>query len=103
MSKAPSRSQDQFIVRLPDGLRDRIKMAAEENGRSMNAEVVATLLREYPETPPLDAVRRYLDRFVRWADNTEMDYDLGREARLILHQLDQLERLKESASIRSYD
>lgn len=49
MSKAPSRSQDQFIVRLPDGMRDRIKAAAEASGRSMNAEIVAALDERYPE------------------------------------------------------
>lgn len=48
MSKAPSRTQDQFIVRLPDGMRDRIKVAADANNRSMNAEIVATLQEKYP-------------------------------------------------------
>lgn len=45
---SPSRKMDQFIVRLPDGMRDRIKAAADSNNRSMNAEVVATLEKEYP-------------------------------------------------------
>lgn len=45
---SPSRKMDQFIVRLPDGMRDRIKAAAEANNRSMNAEVVASLEKEYP-------------------------------------------------------
>lgn len=49
MSDAPpSAGQDKFIVRLPDGMRDRIKAAAEANNRSMNAEIVATLERTYP-------------------------------------------------------
>ena len=39
---------DKVIVRLPDGMRDRIKVAAEANNRSMNAEVVATLEKTYP-------------------------------------------------------
>jgi hypothetical protein len=39
----PSEKQDRFIVRLPDGMRDRIKAAADANNRSMNAEIVATL------------------------------------------------------------
>lgn len=43
MSKAPSRSQDQFIVRLPEGMRDRLKELADENRRSMNAEMVMAL------------------------------------------------------------
>ncbi len=53
MSDAPSQTQDKFIVRLPEGMRERIKRAAEANGRSMNAEVVATLEEKYPQ-PSLD-------------------------------------------------
>lgn len=44
----PSRTSDQFIVRLPDGLRERIKTAADVSNRSMNAEIVATLETAYP-------------------------------------------------------
>lgn len=40
------------MLRLPDGMRDRIKAAAESNNRSMNAEIVATLEEKYPA--PLD-------------------------------------------------
>lgn len=43
MGDPPSQSQDKFIVRLPDGMRDRIKAEAEANNRSMNAEIVARL------------------------------------------------------------
>ncbi len=35
-------------MRLPDGMRDRIRSAAEANNRSMNAEIVATLEEKYP-------------------------------------------------------
>lgn len=31
------------MLRLPDGMRDQIKAAAETNNRSMNAEIVAAL------------------------------------------------------------
>lgn len=50
MSKKPypSDSADRFIVRMPDGLRDRIAHAAKANNRSMNSEVVATLEEKYP-------------------------------------------------------
>lgn len=41
--KYPSDHQDQYMLRLPGGLRDRIKRFAERNGRSMNAEIVARL------------------------------------------------------------
>jgi plasmid stability protein len=43
MRDYPSDKQDQFMVRLPDGLREDIKTAAKENGRSMNSEIVARL------------------------------------------------------------
>lgn len=35
------------MLRLPKGMRDRIKAAADRNGRSMNAEIVATLDETY--------------------------------------------------------
>ena len=35
--------KDQYMLRLPDGMRDRIKVAAETNGRSMNVEIVTRL------------------------------------------------------------
>lgn len=37
--------KDQFMLRLPDGLRARIKEVAEKNRRSMNAEIVLQLER----------------------------------------------------------
>ncbi|KQV68414.1 hypothetical protein ASC90_12450 [Rhizobium sp. Root1220] len=37
------RGSDQFPLRLPDGMRDRIKESAEAAGRSMNAEIVLRL------------------------------------------------------------
>lgn len=39
----PSETQERFIVRFPDGMRDRIAVAAKANNRSMNAEIVARL------------------------------------------------------------
>lgn len=43
MGRPPSPDQDKFIIRLPDGMRDQIKAAAEASGRSMTAEIVARL------------------------------------------------------------
>lgn len=34
---------DKFMLRLPDGMREKIKAAADEAGRSMNAEIVHRL------------------------------------------------------------
>ncbi|MGM4980621.1 Arc family DNA-binding protein [Rhizobium sp. 11_C7_N12_5] len=39
----PGRGSDQFPLRLPEGMRDRIKDEAAKSGRSMNAEIVHRL------------------------------------------------------------
>lgn len=41
--RVPSRGSDQFNLRLPDGMRDALKQAADAAGRSTNAEIVARL------------------------------------------------------------
>lgn len=51
----PSRTADQFVVRLPDGMRDRIAQAAKANNRSMNAEIVARLRTSFEPSPALTA------------------------------------------------
>lgn len=40
---------NQFQLRLPPGLRERIKAYADAHGRSMNAAIVEVLEREFPE------------------------------------------------------
>ncbi len=40
---AAEQPQDKYVLRLPDGMRDRLKVAAAEKNRSMNAEIVARL------------------------------------------------------------
>lgn len=39
----PSAKQDQFNLRFPDGMRERIAREAEKSGRSMNTEIVSRL------------------------------------------------------------
>ncbi|WP_404976315.1 Arc family DNA-binding protein [Agrobacterium larrymoorei] len=46
----PTRKGDQFVIRMPDGLRNRIKVHAKINLRTMNAEIVYQLSRAYSET-----------------------------------------------------
>lgn len=58
----PSDKQDQYMLRLPDGMRDRIKAAAEANNRSMNSEIVATLEEKYP--PPQSHISDILRVFI---------------------------------------
>ena len=39
----PSEMADTFAVRMPEGMRERLKRMAADNNRSMNSEVVARL------------------------------------------------------------
>jgi hypothetical protein len=45
---SPSRLLDKIIIRVPDGLRARIKRVADSNNRSVNAELLVLLDRTYP-------------------------------------------------------
>ncbi len=58
MAKA-GRGADQFMVRLPPGMRERIAGAAERNYTSMNTEVVKALELAFPE--PVDLNTRLRD------------------------------------------
>jgi hypothetical protein len=51
MSEVQAKKQDQFIVRFPDGMRDKIKELADQNNRSMNAEIVLALEDWLTKTP----------------------------------------------------
>lgn len=43
MASYNSRTADKFLVRLPEGLRERISVAADTNHRSMNGEIIARI------------------------------------------------------------
>lgn len=43
MAGQTNRESEKFALRLPDGMRERIKAEAEANNRSMNAEIVSRL------------------------------------------------------------
>lgn len=52
----PSRTAEQFVVRFPEGMRDRIAEAAKKNNRSMNAEIVARLDRTFSDAPAVNGI-----------------------------------------------
>ena len=53
---SPSRTAEQFVVRFPDGMRDRIADEAKTNNRSMNAEIVARLQASFEPSANATAV-----------------------------------------------
>jgi hypothetical protein len=57
---------DKFMLRLPDGMRDRIKKSAEVNGRSMNSEIISTLREKYPPDTPDPRNQRLYELMVKY-------------------------------------
>lgn len=51
-----SRGSDQFPLRLPDGMRDKLKGLAARNGRSTNSEIVIALFAHLAATEGLIGV-----------------------------------------------
>lgn len=62
MNAGTGRASDQFNLRLPDGMRDRIAEAAKASGRSMNAEIVARLESSFTSEGELSAMRAALEK-----------------------------------------
>jgi hypothetical protein len=74
--KVPSRGSDQFNLRFPDGMRDRIAHEADKSGRSMNSEIIArlsfTLDRDLGDSEKLNAeidryqklIREYINQII---------------------------------------
>ena len=59
------RGSEQAMIRLPDGMRDRLKAEADQSGRSMNAEIVARLEDSFRD--PLVLPADLIDRISRHA------------------------------------
>jgi hypothetical protein len=52
-TKKPARTPqdaDKFMLRLPDGLREKVAASAKDNNRSMNAEFIARIEASYEPT-----------------------------------------------------
>ena len=56
MSERKPQSEDKYVVRFPNGMRDQIRAAAEANNRSMNAEIIARLERSFNEAAGIEGL-----------------------------------------------
>lgn len=82
----PSEKQDRFIVRLPDGMRERIKTAADANNRSMNSEIVATLEEKYP-APRFRISGKTVTEWLNYVDAARSETDALRRVEEVNRQL----------------
>lgn len=51
MSDRKPQTEDKYVLRFPDGMRDRLKEEAAKNNRSMNAEIIARLEASFQLSP----------------------------------------------------
>ncbi|MCZ4270882.1 Arc family DNA-binding protein [Maritalea porphyrae] len=66
-----SRKLDQYIVRFPDGMRQKLKDIAAENGRSLNAEIIHRLEQSFnvaTSIEDIDAANKRLQDMMDKAD-----------------------------------
>lgn len=54
--KYPSDRADRFNVRMPEGMHEKLRLASEKSGRSMNAEIVHRLEQSFQSEHPLPAI-----------------------------------------------
>lgn len=69
----PSDLADKFMLRLPDGVREMLKLQADHNKRSMNAEIVARLLESLEPWQPGDEPAVYTGRKI---SHSAVTYDI---------------------------
>lgn len=75
----PSDEADKYVVRFPGGMRDRIKMAADESGRSMNAEIIQML-------------QSYFDHLDDQVEQLQESLEIARKATVSIGLNDPLDR-----------
>ena len=75
MSKRPAQTDDKYVLRMPDGMRDRLKAEAEANGRSMNAEIVLRLEQSFNAWPKIAVDAETLARAARISTHTKLQIE----------------------------
>ncbi|KGA59279.1 Arc family DNA-binding protein [Proteus vulgaris] len=74
MTTKQVKEYDKFVVRLPDGMRDQIAKKADENGRSMNSEIVQILYDKLTGPESLQVDMEFHELFRQITDSEAADY-----------------------------
>jgi hypothetical protein len=60
--KIAAKDADQYMLRLPPGMRDAVAKLAESNGRSINTEIVAAIEQHLKGPGRLDAIESFIEK-----------------------------------------
>lgn len=92
MSDKPVKDFDKFVVRFPDGLRDKVASMAKSNNRSMNSEIIEILQKKveehefreefYAKNPdfftqglsPLDALKESMNKLIEYVEKEDIQW-----------------------------
>ena len=102
----PARDQDKFVLRLPDGMRDRIAKAASAYGRSMNAEIVHTLQQKYNDDLELTSLAIEMEGLSRLSSEMSKEFIINylmRISQRIEEQIDRFEKENQSEQFNESD
>jgi Arc-like DNA binding dprotein len=89
---------DRVIVRLPEGMRDKVAALAEANGRSMTAEVVAALEQHLKGADRLSAVETFVEKHRKLIEELEeyrewLIHDLSRDFEKLQGQVTDIDQI----------
>ena len=85
--RLPGRGADQFPLRLPPGMRDRLKANAEYLGVSMNTLIINALEEAFPPSPSLEQLAHYSLTLIAAAEMDPKNAAVFRELTEALNQL----------------
>lgn len=85
-----SRHADKYIIRFPDGMRDRLKEEARTNNRTLNAEIVARLQASFEVHEAVENMA-----FEHGFESTGLKNDIER----LNAQLEKMQKAKEAAAL----
>lgn len=84
------REDPHFRLRIPADLKARVVSAAEENGRSVNAEIVTALEKAYPPVKPIDELATRLMQMRSHMEGYSPEANMDGFVGLLLKELDLL-------------
>jgi predicted DNA-binding protein len=87
VKKIATKDADQYMLRLPPGLRDQVARRAAENGRSMNTEIIDAIEKHLRDA---DRVTQLWDLFEQHRENLEAIPHIWDAVEHLEHQVERL-------------
>lgn len=87
--KIAAKGADQYMLRLPPGMRDAVAKLAGNNGRSINTEIVAAIEQHLKGPSRLDALEAFIEKHRKMLDGMAEYAWFGKDG--ILDEIDKMQ------------